>query len=456
MFFSLGLISHLFALDLPIPPTLTTKVALTIMDASTNQVMYNYRESVPMRLASNMKIITSYVALDQLGPDFSWPTKLAYDGTINQHTLKGNVYLIGGGDPTLSSRDLEQLLSQLRHQGITTINGDFILDSSIFNHLAPNSELHPEPLAEYSVEPNGLLIDSNLSELSLSLKHHKITVTPKHLANYRFNNQLHLNPKSKASCDDSSEYITLQATTAQLVSLSGTLPPSCNGKKFRLNLLSTLVYNQRVIQQLLQQQHDHLSGRIQAGIAPSQLVPIYTHNSATLQDILPQMNKFSNNMLAKTLFLSLGAYRSANQNTYSAAQQIYRQTTARHWDFSELAAENGAGLSRQEQLTTQHMAQLLYALTKSPNYTNFMHSLPTPNESGTLAHSFSEYRGRLYAKTGTLEDTKAYSGYFMAHNGHTYILSLIANDITNHGVNSELDQFKQLVATSLLQVDALN
>ena len=143
----LGLNSYAF--QLVIPPELQNKVALSIVDAQNNQLIYNYRESTPLLLASNMKILTSYAALTELGAKFHWTTKLSYQGQIENGILHGNVYLIGGGNPQLSSQDIQKMLTKLKQRGINKIDGDFIYDMSIFNQGIKSSELHPEPLAEY-------------------------------------------------------------------------------------------------------------------------------------------------------------------------------------------------------------------------------------------------------------------------------------------------------------------
>jgi D-alanyl-D-alanine carboxypeptidase/D-alanyl-D-alanine-endopeptidase (penicillin-binding protein 4) len=114
------------ALEIDIPPTLQDKVALSIRDARDGSVVYQYRGTTPMLLASNMKVVTSYVALNSLGENFTWQTKLAYSGTIKAGSLNGDLYLIGGGDPRLSTQDVVQLFSRLKNLQINKINGNLM------------------------------------------------------------------------------------------------------------------------------------------------------------------------------------------------------------------------------------------------------------------------------------------------------------------------------------------
>jgi D-alanyl-D-alanine carboxypeptidase/D-alanyl-D-alanine-endopeptidase (penicillin-binding protein 4) len=173
------------------------------------------------------------------------------------------------------------------------------------------------------------------------------------------------------------------------------------------------------------------------------------HHSESINTLLPIMNQMSDNTYAKTLFMSLGAYKSNNSDTYANSLQVYKQTLAKNFDFTELRPENGAGLSRHEKLTAEHMTELLQTIYDSQDYDKFRLSLPTPAESGTLGHDFKGYRKQLYVKTGTLDDVKAYSGYFTSNNGHSYAISIIANDIKTNGSTTELSDFKQLFTNIL-------
>lgn len=449
----LGLNAYSF--QLAIPPELQNKVALSIVDAQNNQAIYNYRESTPLLLASNMKILTSYAALTELGAKFHWTTKLSYQGQIENGILHGNVYLIGGGNPQLSSQDLQQMLAKLKQRGINKIDGDFVYDMSIFNQSIKSSELHPEPLAEYSVDPAGLIIDSNLSNLKLQVKKNSLKFSQQRSLDYKFKNQLKVNNQSKSSCKYPSDYITATPSAQHTIILSGSVPLSCNQQLFGINLLSTPVYNKVALKQILAAQKIKLTGTIIAAKASNNTILVAAQNSADLSEILPKMNKDSNNLYAKSLFMSLGAYKTTNQATYADARQQYIRVFQRKFNFPELAnVENGAGLSRTEKISTAHMTQLLGAIYQSPENNYFISTLATPGESGTLQSEFPQFKQKLFAKTGSLSDVKAYSGYFRATNGHTYLISFIANDINaTENTTSQLQAFKQLVTAALNQLD---
>lgn len=442
-----------------IPNTLKNKVAVSVIDSANTDVIYHYRESTPMLLASNMKLLTSYAAVQNLGANFTWKTTLSYNGKVKQDNLDGNLYLIGGGDPTLSTQSVTNLFMTLKHNGINTIQGNLILDNHIFNQNVPSSELYPEPYASYSVDPKSLIIDENISTLALRIKANKITFDTYRSAKLKFDNQLKL-INSKFACNDLSDYVNINKSRAptpkskkQKTSdfvLTGNVPASCDGKNINFYLLDNNQYNRLLVGLILKQQRIKLKGKILIENAPASTTPIAEISSPPLAQVMWQMNKQSNNLYAKSMLLSLGAYRSANDATYENAKNIYYRTFNQSLNFPELKVENGSGLSRYEQLSATHMTALLYAMYHDKESANFINSLPTPGESGTLQTEFGRYKTQLHAKTGSLSDTKAYSGYFYARNGHVYAISFLANGISRGDTGkAELQTFKQFFADSL-------
>ncbi len=446
-------ISYAFAYEFPkIPNKLEDKVAISITKADTGDQIFAYNATKPMLLASNMKIVTSYVALNQLGNKFYWPTKLSYQGEIQDNTLNGNIYLIGGGDPSLTHNDVAEIFKHLDAINIHKINGNIILDSSIFNTMVTTSETKPEPFAEYSVDPNGLLIDTNLSLVNLKIRNGKITLSKSKIKQYLLKNKLTV-LKSKALCDDTNDYVTIIKTQAKTLELQGQIPPSCNNRPVGINLFSNYEFDKDVVKQILRKEHIILNGSIESGTAPDDSQLVYSHNSESILPIMVQMNKFSNNTTAKTLYLSLGAYKTENIDTNQDSKKLYLATLAKDFSFNELTPENGSGLSRTEKLSASHMTELLYKVYQSPYYSFFRNSLPTPAEPGTLRNDFKQYNQMLYVKTGTLSDVKAYSGYFTTDNGDTYILSFIINDMNNQTETPDIIQFKKLFASFLSELN---
>ncbi len=443
------------ALEITIPDALENKVAVSVIDLNTNKSVYSYHPDKPMLLASNMKVVTSYVALKKLGWDFNWHTKIAYSGNIENNVLNGNIYIIGGGDPFLNTSTITNMIQSFKNDtGIDIISGKIILDNSIFNTKPKNSELHPEPYATYSVEPDGLLIDNDLTMVNIKIKNGKISLVKPNTLGLKLQNNLKYLP-GKASCRNANDYVTIKKIAKNTLSLSGSLPQKCNKKEIGIYLGDDFSYDKKIIAKSIAKVGVRYDS-IESGIAPADTNIIIVHNSESINTLLPIMNQMSNNTYAKTLFMSLGAFKTNNSDTYINSVNEYKKTIAEAFDFPELTPENGAGLSRHEKLSAKHMTQLLETIYSSSDYQKFRLSLPTPGESGTLENDFRSYHNQLYVKTGTLDDVKAYSGYFTSNNGQTYAISIIANDIKTNGSTSELTDFKQLLTSLLTKLDKNN
>lgn len=444
--FIFGINLSAYALQIDIPNDIKDNIAISILNVRDGSKIYSYNESRPMLIASNMKVITSYATLQSFNKNFTWSTTLAYSGYIKNHTLDGNLYLIGGGDPTLNTDDIYMIFDKLNQIGITKINGNLIYDDSIFNSNVTSSELYPEPFASYSANPSGLIINSNLSAINISIKNNKVYLTPDFANAYKLNNQLLVN-NSKQRCDDPSNYINIKKQKDKFT-LSGSIPQSCDMQSAKFILLNNYQYNKQLLNRTLARQNIKLTGKVINGTVDSELKIIAKHNSPPLQDIIYNMNKQSDNLYAKTLLLSLGAYKTINKNTYQDAKQLYLSNISKVTDFIPLnnQLENGAGLSRHEKATTSQISFLLYAIINNPESQTIIHSLPTPGESGTLQEEFPTFANKLYAKTGTLSDTKAYSGYFYTQN-NTYIVSFIINNMGVNGTNKneQVKSFNNLV-----------
>jgi D-alanyl-D-alanine carboxypeptidase/D-alanyl-D-alanine-endopeptidase (penicillin-binding protein 4) len=120
-----------------------------------------WRSQVPVNPASIMKVVTTYAALDLLGPAYSWNTPVYVDGTVSNGVLNGNLYIKGQGDPKLVLERVWLLLRRVQGLGITTVSGDIVLDRSTFENTAENdpAAFDGEPLRPYNASPDALLVN---------------------------------------------------------------------------------------------------------------------------------------------------------------------------------------------------------------------------------------------------------------------------------------------------------
>jgi len=408
-----------FAVIPKVPRQFSRNSSMLIMNANTGKIIYSYKADVPRLIASNMKLITTAVALNTLGPDFHWQTKIGYTGTIKNDTLNGNLYIIGGGDPTFDSRALNEIFNHIAP--IKHINGNIIIDNTIFNQLPTFSMLKIDKYDFDTVLPSGFIVDANKTIFNFNIKHNKVTISS-NLYGYKIINSL----KDKD------------------IYFNGSIAPQCNNSKLELNMLPYDKYTEMTIERTLNNFAITVHGMITFEKSPSQINVLYDYKSQSLEDALIYMNHYSVNLIAMTTMLSTGTFLQNNLHNYLTAQQVFHDYLAQnHLLNSKFNLENGAGLSRKEYVTATNMSDLLFLVAKSSQNNNFEKTLPQSNESGTLENSFRSFGSRAHFKTGTLNDTRAYSGYYYTKKGNKYIVVVIANNINanNTKVISNLDNW---------------
>jgi D-alanyl-D-alanine carboxypeptidase/D-alanyl-D-alanine-endopeptidase (penicillin-binding protein 4) len=184
---------------------------------------------------------------------------------------------------------------------------------------------------------------------------------------------------------------------------------------------------------LWQQSGGVIGGGMRIGAVPPDAKLLYSQESLTLAEVIRLVNKYSSNVMARTLFLTLAAEKSGRPATAAGGRQAVTGFLAsRGISIPGLALENGSGLSRDERITAAGMTEVLLDAWRSQYMPEFAASLPLSATDGTLRHRFRspEMQGRLRMKTGTLEDVSALAGYVSAASGRTFVVVIILNHPT--------------------------
>ncbi len=447
-------INQVYAINslLNIPPKYESNLSVLVINAKTNQVIYNHNESTSRLIASNMKLFTSVFGLYTLKPDFKWHTQLFYQGTITQGNLNGNLYIKGGGDPTLDDNGLNKILKSLKQLGIKQINGNIVIDDKIFNSEPSFSELERLPYDVDLIPPYALMVNENISKFTLNIRKNKISVSS-NLYGYSIKNQFYID-KNRTECSHFSHGIVVTLDN-KTISLKGAIPKACDNVDLIYYLIPNKTYVVMAIQRILNNLKIHLNGTYTYDSIPKDATMSFDYASDSLQQIIIKMNHYSDNLIAETIFLSAGAYTTSNIDTYKQSLELFNNFLKSNNLFQGVTIENGSGVSRVERFSNQNIINLFGFIESLPMQKMIEISLPSPGESGTLETNFLSYKKQLFAKTGTLNDTLAYSGYFYSHLNNKYIISIIFNNIdaTN---KAEVDEIRNLVLSILAQIDSVN
>jgi D-alanyl-D-alanine carboxypeptidase/D-alanyl-D-alanine-endopeptidase (penicillin-binding protein 4) len=441
-----------------------------------------HRPRVLSRPASLMKLVTTSAALDRLGPAFVWKTPVYLQGAIENGTLHGSVWLEGRGDPQLVGERLWLLLNRLAssgggngHNGIARIDGDIVLDRHAFhleNSIYTGTDIGPGPNTweaaaqfdgaperPYNASPEAFLVNYKSHVVTVTPSNPVLPVsispvTPQQIETGGGAYDVSCQPLvqgaqclssppvfSQASCGD----LHLTQTATGELQWQGRYGLACPEKTFALADRHPDTYALRAVGGVWAAMGKTLTGQVRWGQVPAGLSPRWVWSSPPLWQAVHDINKFSNNLMAQQLFLTIGladqAVLAANAGVSAPASLSVSvgfdqavQTVTQWWQRFvgmnyPLRIERGAGLSRTEAVSAEGLAQLLRRAYASPWMPELMGSLPIQGVDGTLAHRQNKGAvGLAHLKTGSLKDVTGMAGYVHKKSGDVEVFVVIVND----------------------------
>lgn len=421
-------------------------VSLLVVDAEGKApARLSHRASEALNPASVMKLVTTYAALDLLGPAFTWRTPVYVEGAVRAGTLYGNLYLKGQGDPKLVVERLWLLLRRVQGLGIEKIAGDIVLDRSAFELLAADpASFDGEPLRPYNATPDALLLNFKSLVMTFVPDAAASSATVQFeppLAGVQLQTRV---PLSDGACGDYRAVLKADFSDATRIRFAGSYPASCAEKVWAVAYADPSSYSVRAVEGLWRAIGGQLGGTVREGRVPA-LEPVFEISSPPLAEIIRDINKHSNNVMAQQLFLTLslqpGAPSGPLANAVAApaaappASRAATQALLRRWWSERIGADdapvldNGSGLSRQERISAQALARLLQSAYRSALMPELMSSLPIMGMDGTLKRARALPQGSAHLKTGSLRDVAAVAGYVQAASGQRYVLVALVNHV---------------------------
>ena len=431
-------------------------LAVVVQEAGSGRELLAWNAGQPMNPASVFKLVTTYSALDQLGPAWTWTTPVYMSGPLSRDgVLEGSVAIQGRGDPKLVIERVWLALRRLQQSGVREVRGDIVLDHAFF---APPSrgpgEFDNEPYKPQNVQPDALLL--NLKSVSYSFLPDpaagvaRVAVEPA-LAGVLVDASV---PLASGPCDDWRTGLKADLADPLRVRFAGSYPVSCGERSWPLASADPQAYDARLVEQLWRELGGRLGGAVRDGPVPANARLAFELASPPLAEVVRDINKFSNNVMAEQLFLSLAAPAAAHAVVPagpplpaasaallagpSAPGPAIRPDDARAalraWlasRFGEAAAEatvidNGSGLSRDVRISVQLLARLLQHAWASGVMPELASSLPVTGTDGTMRRSTAT-AGRAHLKTGSLRDVAALGGYVLSDDGRRYVLVALVN-----------------------------
>lgn len=404
-----------------------------------------HRAQVPVNPASVMKLVTTYAALDLLGPAFSWSTPVYVDGPIVNGTLQGHLYLRGQGDPKLVSERLWLLMRRVQGLGIRQIAGDIVIDRGAFESIEVDpAAFDGEPLRPYNAAPDALLV--NYRSIVMTFVPDRaagvasVQVEPA-LAGVQMDATV---PLSAEACGDWRGGLRADFGDGSRLRFSGSYPAACGERLWPLAWPDARGQAARAIAGTWRDLGGQLRGQVREGVVPAGLKPVFEVSSPQLAEVIRDINKYSNNVMAQQLFLTL-SLQQKGRGTLEGSREVLRQWwTTRFGAADTPVLDNGSGLSRSERISAQALGRLLQAAWTSPLMPELVSSLPISGIDGTLRRSRAG--GVAHLKTGSLRDVAGVAGYVDGASGRRWVLVMIANHPNASAVRPAIDAMIDWVA----------
>ena len=402
-------------------------VGVYVLDASTGTPVLAIGADRGMNPASVMKLLTTFAALELLGPAYRLRTEAYLDGALAAGHLHGDLIIKGHGDPGLTLEALWLFLRDLRHRGLRDIGGNLLLDRTHFAVDAHDPALFDnEPLRPYNAGPDALLLNFNSFRLHFVPDGHARSVriySEPSLPQIGVVNRLELGLRN---CD---HWPDTPAHHDNTLIFEGVFPADCGEKQRHFSLLSANEYFGTVFRQLWQELGGSFAGDVLDGQASDGAAPFAVRESAPVADLIRDINKHSSNVMARQLYLALGVAEGPPLTLEKSTRALREWLAGRGLDMQSLQIDNGSGLSRTARMSARDTGELLLAAWHSPLMPVLVSSLPMAAVDGTMRRRLaaSPVAGQAYVKTGYLEGVRTMAGYLRDVQGRQMILVFYIN-----------------------------
>ena len=451
-----GVLQALQAAQVP-----ASAVSMLVLPLDGGPARLSHEANTVRTVASVMKLFTTGVALQTLGPAFTWHTDVALGGRLLPNgTLQGPLLLRGEGDPSLTIEKVAQMMTRWRAAGLRDIRGDILLDRSAFMLPENNpAALDGFPLKTHNAGPDALLIAHQAVTLRLRPDVSRpgwaqISLEPE-MGGVRLNAQIPLD--DKAPCSDWRESLALQVQadakqpSTWVMTLTGRYPTACAERDWPVHWPGGLQqdHSERVLSMAWRRVGGVLQGQVKAGTWPVPMQAWTTWESPPLASVVRDINKYSNNVMARQLFLTLG--RDGGVATLEAARHRVGHHVVQATSDAKgaspclgdaLVLDNGSGLSRAERSTAACVGRWLQVLWASPVMPELLASLPVAGVDGT-ARKLRSVAGQAHLKTGSMDSAVALAGVALSDSGRRYVVVGVINDPKAEAARSALEALVQ-------------
>ena len=425
-----------------------TAWSVLIREVNAGKTLVSYNTEAALMPASTMKLLTTGAGLLLLGGDYRYYTHLYYDGAISDSTLFGNLYIVGGGDPTLGALDFpmtpidttfSRWTKAIKELGVHTILGKLMADESFFAYEIPESWSWGNMGNGYGTSPGGLMFCENMYHVTLSSGSRigtaaKVENIYPHIPGAVIDNRI-----TTGAVNSGDNTIIYNAPFSERHVMTGTIPALqdsfvVKGANREAPLTCAWYFNQ-----YLNAHNIRTSGNLDIVAANTIEQERWkyitsTASEVTLSDIVAVTNKRSHNLYAETILKTIGVERMNKSDYESSIAAVMQMFDSLKIYRNAIMLADGSGLSRKNLITAKFMCDFLDKMYLSPVFDIFYQSLAVPGEEGTMRNMMKgiSNASRIHAKTGSIDGVRAYAGY-VENNGRKYCFSISFNNFNYRG-----------------------
>jgi len=409
-------------------------IAVYVQDVDSSKPALSLNANKQMNPASVMKVVTTYAGLELLKPSFRWKTEVYSDGIIENEILDGDLIIKGYGDPSFKEDEFRRLLQDLRQRGIKNITGDFVIDKTYFaDKIGDSRVFDSERWRSYNALPSALLVNGRHTSFKFLVHEDTVIVSQEsELPEIQIVNKMNVKKGGCGSWRNHFTYDVKAGKTKAVVTFKGAFSKRCGDRWLELSVFNDEQYAFFMFRKLWRQLGGTFTGRLRTQQAmPVGAVKLLVQGSKPLAEIIRHINKWSNNVMARQLLLTIGAEQSdqpANEVRGMLAVKSWLQQQGRNTD--SLVIENGSGLSRIERVAAKDLGQMLIDAYQSPTMPELISSLPILSLDGTLQKRLrnTPVSARAHMKTGSIRAVKAIAGYVLDEKGRRNVVVMLVND----------------------------
>lgn len=433
-------------------------ISVSLRETNSGEILFEKNGDIAMKPASTLKLLTASAAIEMLGPDYRFQTKVFIDGEIKGSTLNGDLYIEGGGDPTLQKKDFTFMASVLKFNGIQKINGSLYGDDSLFlgEQLTPGiakedesyyfaartSALTMSPDNDY--DAGTMLIHVNAAKAG---ERPSITVEPSMSGMVIDNQAITVRNNQQNTIEILRQYGTNQIT------ITGNIPYNTTFKDW-VTLFDPTINTLHAIRENFESHGIAFTknSKIDRKLVPKKAKAIYTKHSLPLESLMHPFLKFSNNSMADIFIKTLGSEFNGKGDTIEGLNALREYGISIGLNMESWSFQDGSGMSHDNKVTANELSLLLIKMRENPAYEMIYSSLPIGGQTdrsigGSLKNRFNgeKYRNRVIAKTGHISGVYTLAGYVKANSGRTYAFAIMTQNQSSIRLNAIDEVVKKIM-----------